>query len=132
MSEEKEDNIRWMNYEQYEKEKKWLEEREQDMVLRHQLRMKDLGDSISVWAWATWQILVKANISTINEGEIVKLVPDKMITIMKIDEWDGELAPNKKPIVGDLGVDNKRNMYRWGMDNKWKLIVEYDTHKSGT
>lgn len=77
--------------------------------------------SVSDAFFIGWGIMVLlADVSEIKDGEVVCLAAKNPPIIAHPEKWDGVLE-YKKPIVGDLGIDNKRNMY-WYVNNNWKSI----------
>ena len=62
-----------------------------------------------------------ADVSDIADGEIRPLYPVNPPPIKEIDKWDGKLQ-NKAPIHGDLGINNKREMFWFTHTGEWRAI----------
>jgi len=69
-----------------------------------------------------WRYMVLlADVSKIKDGEVVCVAAKNPPMIANPENWDGILI-SKKPLFGDFGIDNKRNVYYY-VNNSWVSIT---------
>lgn len=62
-----------------------------------------------------------ADVSDIVDGEIRPLYPVNPSPIKEIKKWDGKLE-NKTPVNGDIGINNKRDIFWFTHTVEWKAV----------
>ncbi len=68
-------------------------------------------------------LITLADISEISDGEIWPLSAKNPVSFDKIKDWDKKLVKGKLPCHGDLGLNNKREVYWFTQSGEWRKVA---------